>query len=114
MYDDLSIEQLYSVIASQTIQDLPDGWQEAMVVAEIESDDNGVNYGSFIDALGESHWIDFQSAHLIYYAFKRIREIVQKPDEPMWIKAIFTLQNTGKFTLDFSYPELDNGSSEAS
>lgn len=114
MFDDLSIEQLYSVIAYETMPNLPDGWQEAKVFAEIEDDDNGLIHGSFTDVRGETQWIDFESAHRIYYAFDRIRELVHKPGEAKWTKAVFTLQNSGQFTLNFSYPEPDNGSSEAS
>lgn len=114
MYDDLSMEQLYSVIASQTVANLPDGWQEATAIAEIEEDDNGLVKAMYIDKGGQPQSARFQSAYRVYSAFDRIRDIVQEPDEPKWIKAVFTLQNSGQFTLNFSYPEPDNGSTEAS
>ena len=83
-------------------------WLSATACAEIEEDDNGLTWGTYVPAAAPDQQRDFDPDYRCYLMFDELRRRTRKPGHALWVKARFTLQPDGHFDLDFTYP--DDGS----
>lgn len=109
---DTPTEQIYQAIGQFIVDAIPEAWLSATAHAEIEEDDNGLTYGTYVPAATPDDIRYFDPASELYLAFDELRRRFRKPGYAPWIKAQFTLQPTGHFDLNFIYPDAEQ--SEAS
>ncbi len=94
----MEIEEIYSEIGNS----INDDWEKAIIEAEIE-DDNGELYRKYINKSGSEG--QFESEFTTYKLFKELRNYFENTKGGKWDKAIFTLESSGKFDIEFEYNE---------
>ena len=107
-FDDLSdvpIEEIYREMGNFIVRATDDEWSSAILYAEIEEDDNGLTYGRYNTETVSDYSLNFDTDYTVYFAFDELRTRLHKPGQAPWTKARFILQRTGKFDLEFDYPD---------
>ncbi len=104
-FSDAPIEAIYQAMGQHIAAGIPAAWFSATAHAKIEEDDNGLTYGTYVPAVTPDSIRYFDPATELYLAFEELRRRFRKPGYAPWIKAQFTLQRTGHFDLDFTYPD---------
>jgi hypothetical protein len=99
-----SVEDLHHAIGDFIMQAVGDDWQTATIVAVIEADDNGRTSGRSTTG-PDGTQATFEADHRMYLAFDELRRRMRTPDEQPWTKATFSLERSGKFDLEFEYPD---------
>jgi len=98
----MEIEEIYSEIGNSIANSIPTGWKKAWIEAEVE-DDNANFTCRFINALGVKD--QFNTDFDTYQLFSELRDQFENTKGGKWDKAIFTLDSTGKFDIEFEYNE---------
>lgn len=98
------VEPLYQRIAEVLGRTAPEGWQKAWVTTTID-EDHGKGEYDYLDAEGKEAWFepDTMDQYEVYKAFQEILKVMKAADQPVWSKARFELEKTGKFHIDFGY-----------
>lgn len=90
---------------------LKDEWSEALLVAVIEDDTNGLTHGRFRLAEPLAEWRCFDTDYNVYIAVDAVRVRMRELLGEAWVRAEFTLQSNGAYYLSFAYSD---GSASAS
>lgn len=104
-FREYSVEDLYPVIGRSLLRCLPEGWQEARLSYEWPDADVTRLRAFVTDRSGEERSISVRPAGP--ELSDALMELARKMDEaghPRWQKATFTLDRSGRFTLDYDYP----------
>ena len=104
-FSNVPLETIYQEIGNYILQTIADEWQTAVLSAEIEDEDSGLLYGRYTTKTSQDFSLSFDADFTIYLAFNELRQRIQKPGHAPWKKAEFTLHRTGKFDLNFAYPD---------
>lgn len=108
----LSVEELYHQIARHIMRAIEGPWTTATLYAEIEEEDNGLFYGRYKETEQAREEKFFDPHFEVLDLFVALRQQLHKPGTAPWQKASFTLDRSGRFTLDFIYPPEDESTAE--
>ncbi len=97
---------LYQTLAKALIVTCPEGFEEARIDAELESDWSQKSYLCKIN--GE--WSKGQSAPAdtdfdVDDALHDLRDMMKQDGRPAWNRCSFSLKPDGTFTIDVAYPD---------
>lgn len=97
---------LYQTLAKALIATCPDGFEEARIDAEMESDWSQKGYyckvgGEWSQGQSVPAEIDFDVDDALY----DLRDMMQQDGRQPWSKCSFTLKPDGTFNLDVAYPD---------
>ncbi len=102
----MTIDEIYLSIAQNMVNNLPKQWLTAHINVEIEGDDAlGIKGGYRTES------IEFQSFKLrkfdrrIFSDFESLYKTTTEDSENKWNRAVFTLEPTGKFNIDFEWDQ---------
>jgi len=98
----MEIEEIYSEIGNSIVDCIADGWQKAWIEATVE-DDNADFTCRFINESGKKD--QFDTTFETYQLFNELRNHFENTKGGKWDKAIFTLESSGKFDIEFGYNE---------
>ena len=99
-----SPEELYKVIGQTVTACAPSGWSRIWIKAEM-GDDTGQAEFDYEAASQIRTWFapSTQEQYTIYQAFQGIKAAMVAAKQPPWKVALFTLERSGQFKLDFQY-----------
>lgn len=101
----LTTEKLYELIGELIINAIDDdNWITARVFVEIEDNESGLTFGRYITTKPADPPLNFDTDYRMYLVFDEIRKRMVTEGKDAWVKAIFTLEKTGKFDIKFEYP----------
>lgn len=98
----MAIEEIYSEIGNSIVNSIPDGWQKAWIEACV-GDNNADFTCRFINKNGVKY--QFETDFETYQLFSELRNHFENTKGGKWGKAIFTLDSSGDFNIDFKYKE---------
>lgn len=99
------LEELYQASGQAIVVAIPEVWARAIVHVEIAEDDNGLVYGEYLPAAAGQDLRYFAPGAELYLVFDELRRRMRKPGCAPWHKADLTLQASGRFDIDFTYPD---------
>lgn len=101
-------ERIYRELGQFVFDHIQDEWAMAWVVAEIEFDDAGTTYGRYKRTMeSTSEVLQFDTDDKVFDLFDELRQALKDPQHGHFTQAVFTVSRQGKFTIDFSYDELE-------
>lgn len=97
---------VYQVFAKALLVACPDGFEEARIEAELDSDWSQKSYhckidGAWSDGKSVPADVDFE----VDDALHDLRALMKQDGREAWNKCTFTLKPDGEFNLNVSYPE---------
>ena len=97
---------IYQVFAKALLVTCPEGFEEARIDAELESDWSQKSYhckidGQWSEGRAVSADIDFD----VDDALHDLRNMMKQEGKQPWSRCTFTLKPNGEFNLDVSYPD---------
>jgi hypothetical protein len=100
---DTNIDSLYLEIAERVSDAIDESWDTAVIDFKYFGG-AGEYTGRYTsdDFSGEK---DFKVGYKNYKSLKRIHEITTEGGSNMWNKALFTLQRSGEFSIDFEWDQ---------
>lgn len=100
-------EQQYQRIAEILSRTAPEGWQKARVKATI-GEDHGKGEYDYWDASGREAWFEpgTLDQYEIYKAFQEMLKAMKAAGQPAWRSAMFELEQSGRFHVDFGYDPI--------
>ena len=104
-FAELSVEELYPIIARSLMRCLPEAWRDVTLIYEWVDSDVTRSHAFLHNPSGKKEYIRLRPAGEDLE--DALMELARKMDEaghPRWQKATFTLDRSGQFTLDFDYP----------
>ena len=102
-----TLEECYRVIAESMFANIPEGWKEAWIDAELD-DGWGRYAGDYINLRGEEKWYDPEiqgDGCAMLDVLLRIRGFMEHPGHVPWNRVRFRMTSRGEFTLDVKYPD---------
>lgn len=101
----MKIEEIYSEIGNSIVDSISDEWSKAWIEAEME-DDNGELTCRYLNKSEKEDQFTINSK--TYDLFSELRNHFENTKGGKWDKAIFTLESTGKFDIEFEYTEVQS------
>ncbi|EKO3998121.1 immunity protein YezG family protein [Vibrio cincinnatiensis] len=95
----MTVDDLYLTIAQDIVDAIDDQWSSAIVVFYREEDAGEFECMYKKDGSDREH--DFVVSYDAYKAFEELHQITTEHEHNTWNRAIFTLQPTGDFSIDF-------------
>jgi hypothetical protein len=93
----------YAEIAARLVPELPAGWSEARVLAEMRGDSGMVVGFARLPGSAEPVWLDLPNP--VYDAFRAMHDAAQRSGDAAqrWTSAALRLQSDGTFTIAYGY-----------
>jgi hypothetical protein len=95
----VKVDDLYLDIANDIVDSIDDDWCSAIVVFTREEGSCEFECSYKVEGSDDDH--DFTVTFGSFQAFEMLHEITTKYGHSAWNKAVFTIQITGEFTIDF-------------
>lgn len=100
-------EALYQSIGEVIAECIEDTWNKARVTFEIlETDVYGME--CLYETVPDKNEKSFAGGIRLYNLFLELRQAMEDDGSATWTKAIFELNSSGMFDLDFEYSENDD------
>jgi hypothetical protein len=98
-----SYAQSYGEIAARLVPELPAGWSEARVLAEMRADNGMVVGFARLPNAVEPLWLDLPNT--VYDAFRAMHDAAVRSGDPAqrWTSATLRLQRDGTFNVQYGY-----------
>jgi hypothetical protein len=97
----VTVDDLYLDIAQDIMDSIDDDWCSAIVVFNREEDSGEFECSYKVEGSDDDH--DFAVTFKSFQAFEELHKITTKYRHEAWNKAVFTIQITGEFTIDFDF-----------
>jgi hypothetical protein len=97
------LESLYQQIVQTIDQSIPERWQSASV--DILIQDTVVTASGTYIAQRDCAEHSFPVVGSLNRMFMEMRQIIKKDNQNLWSTAHFTVNNKGKFTVEFGYSD---------
>jgi hypothetical protein len=97
-----TIEEIYMGIAEHLTSQLSEGWKECKIESEffVDAAEFDVTYINSEDKI-----LDLNGGYNLFKLFKEMHVITTENSENKWNRAVFTLEPTGKFNIDFEWDQ---------
>ncbi|CAH7289013.1 conserved hypothetical protein [Vibrio chagasii] len=95
----MTIDDLYLTIAQDIVDAIDAQWSSAIVVFHRE--ENAGEFECVYKKDGSDNEYDFVVSYDAYQAFEDLHKITTEQGHNIWNRAIFTLQPTGDFSINF-------------
>ena len=99
------IESLYQQIAEAIQEAIPEEWTSAKMEAIFYSDSSDY-FGEYTNQ-ADGKQRSFATAMVARRAFRELRKKFKASGKPLWGRACFELEPSGKFNLRFGYEDCD-------
>ncbi|MHA6316151.1 immunity protein YezG family protein [Altererythrobacter sp. CAU 1778] len=97
---------LYQTLAQALMVTCPDGFEEARIDAEIDSDWSKKAYSCKVDGeWSQGRSIPAETDFDVDDALYELRDLMQQDGRAAWTSCRFTLKPDGTFNLDVTYPD---------
>ncbi|MFA0189973.1 hypothetical protein [Vibrio lentus] len=95
----MTVDDLYLTIAQDIVDAIDAQWSSAIVVFHRE--ENAGEFECVYKKDGSDNEYDFVISYDAYQAFEDLHQITTEHGHNIWNRAIFTLQPTGDFSINF-------------
>lgn len=96
-------QQLYQLIGSEAVSQVPEEWSKIEIQAEID-DDLSLFDAWYLTVQGNKKMLDVSFE--LSDSFEKLRRLDSMSQKGKWSKCIFVLHPDGKFETDFSYDDF--------
>ena len=96
-----NIDDIYNSIAMGIIENIKTEWEKAHVFVEYFED--SANFKGEYTLEGNTAF--FEVSDQAFDDFEELNEITTQNSENKWNRAVFTLEPTGKFNIDFEWDQ---------
>ncbi|MGY0691945.1 immunity protein YezG family protein [Virgibacillus sp. FSP13] len=113
------MEQIYQQIADTLVNTIPEEWNKIHLYAEVRKGYRKVFFYYFPEAGGEPVYSldipdlfnvdedEFEDLEdNLYNCFSSLRKEFKEQEQEEWTNLTFTLDNTGKMNIDYSYDDV--------
>jgi len=102
----LTVDEIYTSVAHNILDNVPEGWKEAFINVERDADDAIELSGGFSSNDTEITSFRFRNFdRRIIKDFHSLHKITTENNSNKWNRAKFTLFPTGKFNIDFEWDQ---------
>ncbi len=93
----------YETIAQRLVPELPPGWRDACVLAEMRADNGMVVGFARVGSSSEPTWLDLPAT--LYDAFRAMHDAARDGADPaqIWTSASLRLRSDGAFDVNYGY-----------
>ncbi|MFH4666917.1 immunity protein YezG family protein [Vibrio cidicii] len=99
-----NVEDIYFGIAKKIVEKIDDDWVQAELKAEIYG--NAAKFrGTYNSSLAQEQQKFFKVHHELFDLFEELHKITTENPNNKWNRAIFTLEPSGNFNIDFEWDQ---------